>query len=141
MESSGAADLVLRSRAMKLRIRGDSLRLRLSQGEFATLADGGTVTDAIHFGPGAALRCEVATVVGAEALDAVLDGHTIRVTVPAAELRRVAASDEVGLSATRAIDSGRALSILLEKEFRCLAPGPGDEVTGAFARPDDAPSC
>jgi hypothetical protein len=132
---------VVRSHAMKLRIRGDSLRLRLSQGEFATLAEGGTVADAIHFGPGAVLRCEVSTVVDAPALDAVLDGHTIRVIVPAAALRRIAASDEVGLSGTRPIDSGRALSILLEKDFRCLAPRPGDEVVDAFARPDDAPSC
>ena len=38
---------------MKLRIRGDSLRLRLTRGEVEALADSGEVRETIHFGPSA----------------------------------------------------------------------------------------
>jgi hypothetical protein len=126
---------------MKLRIRGDSLRLRLSQAEIASLADGGTVVDAIHFGPAAVLRCEVATDGAVIGLGAQLEGTTIRVTVPTEALRRIAGSDEVGLSGTQPVGPGRELSILLEKDFRCLVPRPGEDVSDAFARPDDAQGC
>lgn len=128
---------------MKLRIRGDSLRLRLSPVEFATLAAGGTVADAIHFGPepSQCLRYELVLDDDASGLDARLDDHTIRVVVPAGPLRRIAASDEVGLSIRKSVGPGRELDIVLEKDFRCLVPRVGDDSGEGFARPDDAPSC
>jgi hypothetical protein len=127
---------------VKLRIRGDSLRLRLSPTELDTLAAGGMVADAVHFGPAPAqcLRCELSLVAGATELDAHFDDFTIRVLVPAEPLRRIAASDEVGLSSTKAVGAGRELVITLEKDFRCLVPRAGEDAEG-FSRPDDAPSC
>ncbi|MDE2051235.1 MAG: hypothetical protein KGJ72_09465, partial [Gammaproteobacteria bacterium] len=41
---------------MKLRIKGDSLRLRLSQGEMRALAERGEVLDQVSFPGGSALR-------------------------------------------------------------------------------------
>ncbi len=40
---------------MKLRIKGDSLRLRLTQGEVTALDTGGVVEEKVRFGGGAAL--------------------------------------------------------------------------------------
>lgn len=128
---------------MKLRISGDSLRLRLSQAELARLADGGAVTETVHFGPepGARLSYELLAVEGAPELDAELDDHTIRVRVSAAAVRTLATTEAVGLSVAQPIGADRTLTILVEKDFRCLVPRPGEDMTDAFPRPDDAPSC
>ena len=40
---------------MKLRIKGPSLRLRLTQGEIRALAEHGTVEEEVPFGPGVRL--------------------------------------------------------------------------------------
>lgn len=131
---------------MKLRIRGDSLRVRVSPGELDTLVAGGTVVDATHFGPEPqdCLRCELVADATIAELDAHLenrpDGRVIQVRVPAEPLRRIAASEEVGLHATKSIGGGGTLAILLEKDFRCLVPRSGEDDNG-FTRPDDAPSC
>jgi hypothetical protein len=126
---------------MKLRIRGDSLRVRVSPGELETLVAGGTVVDVVHFGPSAdeCLRYEVVADATLAELDATFDARTIRVRVPAAPLRRIAASDEVGLSATKPVGAA-TLAILFEKDFRCLVPRAGEDDDG-FTRPADAPSC
>lgn len=127
---------------MKLRIRGDSLRVRVSPDELATLVAGGTVVDTVHFGPseGDQLRIELVADAAIADLDATFAGRAIRVCVPAEPLRRIAATDEVGLSATKAIGAERSLAILFEKDFRCLVPRAGEEDEG-FTRPADLPSC
>ncbi len=128
---------------MKLRIRGDSLRVRVTQDELAALGRGEAVVDAIHFGTdlAAALRCEVQVSPAAQVLDATLDDRTIRVAVPASAIERLVSTDEVGVSGQRPLGDGRILAVLLEKDFRCLVPRPGEEATGTFDRPGDAPSC
>lgn len=138
---------MLRSLAqMKLRLRGDSLRVRVSPSELDTLVAGGTVIDAVHFGPAPdqCLRCEVVIDASITDLDADLggrDGGTlIRVRVPADALRRIAASDEVGLSASKSLGAAGTLALLFEKDFRCLVPRAGEDTEG-FSRPDDAPNC
>lgn len=125
---------------MKLRIRGDSLRVRVTQDELAALGRGEAVMDALHFGldPADALRCEVSASESAPALDATFDARTIRVAVPAAAVARLVATDEVGVSGERPLGDGRTMAVLLEKDFRCLVPRPGEDGTGAFDRPDDA---
>ena len=58
---------------MKLRIKGDSLRLRLTQGEVRELAQRGVVSDQVRFGPGAHLTYRIASDATAPAM-ALVDG-------------------------------------------------------------------
>lgn len=130
---------MLRWGAMKLRIRGDALRLRLSQRDLETLAQTGEVAEAIHFGPdGAALRYVVRASEGATALAASFDGTAITVAMPVAQLRRLTQTDAVGVAAEQALPDGRRLSLLIEKDFRCLVPRAGEEDADGFPRPDGA---
>lgn len=140
--AAAAPGCYARRRPMKLRIRGNSLRVRVSPGELDTLVAGGVVVDALHFGPtpGDCLRCELVADARIDELEAAFDGRVIQVRVPAGPLARIAATDEVGLSATKSIGAAGTLSILLEKDFRCLVPRTGEDDDG-FTRPDDAPSC
>ncbi len=53
-------------------------------------------------------------------IGASLHDGCIRVEVPARELSTWCDSNQVGLSAAIAVDNGATLSVLIEKDFRCL---------------------
>jgi hypothetical protein len=113
---------------MKLRIRGDSLRLRLSQGEVRRLRETGSVVETIHFGPNP-LHYELRT----DEVDgpiARFDGTCIEVTLPRAQANAWADGDEVGITA----EHGNVV-LLIEKDFRCLAPRSDEDDGDAFPHP------
>ena len=113
---------------MKLRIRGDSLRLRLSQSEVATFAERGALTETTTFGPGVTLTFAMAF---GDVIGATLTGARIVITVPAAAARAWATNEEVGLEATQGV-----LKIVVEKDFACLKPR-GEEDADAFPHPNE----
>jgi hypothetical protein len=120
---------------VKLRIRGDSLRLRLTRGEVRRLAETGSVLDSIHFGP-RALSYELRGA-DVDAPVASFEGDRIEVALPRAQAQAWATSDEVGISAEQALEHG-SLRLLIEKDFRCLAPREGEEDDDAFPHPEAA---
>lgn len=117
---------------MKLRVRGDSLRLRLGQGEVARFAAEGALAEATGFGPGSEL---VVALAFGDRLGATFEGSRITVAVPAELARRWAASDDVGLEGTQSIGDGRALRILVEKDYACLKPRAEEDETDAYPHP------
>lgn len=122
---------------MKLRIRGSSLRLRLSQREVDDLAAQGRVEDVIAFGAGPASRLVYALKVAddAPAPFAHLEGAHIEVTIPAALAKRWTSTDEVGIEAEQPLGDGGVLRILVEKDFACLKPRAGEDDSDAFPNP------
>ena len=119
---------------MKLRIRGNSLRIRVSQTELEQISRDGAAFDVIHFD--AATRLEYGIEVTPERpLAAMFTGASIRVTVPASEIERWQAPDEVSISGEQALASGGALKILIEKDFTCLAPREGEDDSDLFPNP------
>jgi hypothetical protein len=113
---------------MKLRIFGNSLRLRLSQSEVTALAASGKVEDRISFGKSAGQSLTY-TLLTADVpnISASFDNGAIRVDVPRDLARNWAGSDEVSLKAEQPLDSGDSLKILIEKDFKCLTPRDEDE--------------
>jgi len=98
---------------MKLRIQGNSLRLRLTRSEVTRLHDQGTVEEAASFRSGDSLAYRVQSTGGTE-LHADFSGGAITVFIPAEMGRAWAAGDEVGLYA-----QDGPLKIAVEKDFRC----------------------
>ena len=78
---------------MKLRIQGNSLRLRLTRSEVAELRDAGRVESRLEFAPGHSLAYSVESSPLAASVTANFDGHAIRVTVPATLMRTPILSD------------------------------------------------
>ena len=116
---------------MKLRIRGNSLRLRLSRGEVTQLAEKGRVEDAIAFGP-SKLTYALATADVAEVgatYESSPDGRIV-VVIPPKRAAEWASSDEVG------IESKGDLHILVEKDWSCLKPREGEDDSDAFPHPE-----
>jgi hypothetical protein len=117
---------------VKLRIRGDSLRLRLSQAEIARLCEAGEVGDRIRFGDRSLDYVLVSADI--EAPRASFDGDRIEVAVPHTVAQSWARSDRVGIEAEQALEGG-TLRLLIEKDFKCLAPRAGEDDSDAFPNP------
>jgi hypothetical protein len=105
---------------MKLRIRGDSLRLRLKRSEVEQLAAGNSVVETTRF-PGAEF-CYRLDVVDGDVCAASFDAGTLTVQLPSDAVRNWASGNEVSIHAEQSL-ARNTLSILVEKDFACLAPG------------------
>ena len=118
---------------MKLRILDDSIRLRLDRAEVERLGRGGHVEAVTRFPGGTALRYRLTT---GPHEDASYGGGEISVTLPAPAANHWACTEsEVSIRARLPVDGG-ALSILVEKDFECLAPRDGESQTNRFRNPN-----
>lgn len=118
---------------MKLRIRGNTLRLRVSKSEVDGLAAGRAVEDSTRFGADAVLRYRLES--GGEDFEARFDGGAVRVRVPQSALDRWLDDAEVSMSAEQPLGGGETLAILVEKDFECLTPREGEDSSDLFANP------
>lgn len=119
---------------MKLRIRGNSIRFRVTRSELERLLEDGSIEDSARFGPGASLRYRL-HVGGTDAVAAELAASTITVRLPEAAVARWARPEQVSIHGGQDLGSGEALSILVEKDFECLEPRPGEDPSEFFANP------
>ena len=124
---------------MKLRIRGNTLRLRLTRGEVDAIGTGASVVETTEFPNGATLTYALA--VAGEALQATQttagNDVSIEVAVPPRLASHWAGSDEVGLDGEEPIKAG-PLAILIEKDFTCITPRSGEEELDTFPNPNAA---
>jgi hypothetical protein len=123
---------------MKLRIRGNSVRIRVSKPELDAIADTGSAEDKIQFAPANELRYRVDVKEGGD-LEAEFDASLIRVIVPKREVERWLAPEEVSIEGRQAIGDGTHLRILVEKDYTCLAPRGDEDDSELFANPEKAP--
>jgi hypothetical protein len=119
---------------MKLRIRGNSIRLRVSKAELAQIAATGGAEDAARFAPGVMLRYGIQVRTGGS-LSAELTGGVVRVFVPQSSLEHWLKPDEVSIAGEQALGGGDFLRILVEKDYTCLAPRSGEDDSDLFANP------
>lgn len=106
---------------MKVRIRGDSIRLRLKRGEVDQLVAGSNITEKTHF-PGTVLTSSLGMSDNKD-IAASFDGGNIFVTVPKILAVDWANTDEVSLYADQPLEGSGSLALLIEKDFTCLEPG------------------
>ena len=122
---------------MKLRIRGNSIRLRLGKSEVAQLANGGSVHAAVRFSaaPSAQLTYSLLVSPTGKEISAQMVDSEIKVTVAEALARKWANSEEIGLKYEQRIDREESLAILIEKDFHSLEPKPDEDQSDSFANP------
>jgi hypothetical protein len=120
---------------VKLRIRGDSLRLRLTQGEMRELAERGEVEDRIAFPGGAALGYRLRSDDNSNYISASYVDNLICILVPRALAERWWGTDLVTLSASQPTAAGE-LRLVLEKDWACLAPREGEDESDNFPHPE-----
>ncbi|NIL94407.1 MAG: hypothetical protein GTO71_08205 [Woeseiaceae bacterium] len=129
---------------MKLRIRDNSLRLRLTRTEVDTLRDEGIVQARTAFPGGRELRYEVESSPASVKPGAFLSNTTVTVRLPETAVRAWASSDQVSIEGELQHTNGDKLTILVEKDFACLAPREGEDESDMFPHPaagTDEQSC
>ena len=111
---------------MKLRIKGDTIRLRLTQSEVAALARGDAVVETTSLPQMFIYTLETS----GDTIGAAFDGGRMTVNVPQAIALRWAGTEEVSI---RGREGG--VEILVEKDFACLVPREGEKDPDAFPNP------
>lgn len=122
---------------MKLRIRGNTLRLRLTRPELDEFASSGRCADKISFGGERSLVYAIERTAD-DAVSAVFHGNEIKVLVPAQLADAWTETDQVGFDAAHKSDGGDELKILVEKDFACLTPRTDEDTADNFPHPKTA---
>ena len=123
---------------MKLRIKGDSLRLRLTQGEVHALEEGGLVEDRVRFGGGATLVYRLTRDPRAPAIAANYIDGVMEVRLPEQVALGWCRSNEVTLAGAQPAAADAELRIVVEKDFACLTVREGEDESDNFPNPNQS---
>lgn len=104
---------------MKLRIKGNSVRIRLTRTEVARIATEGYLEEQTSFGTNALIYALKQVDTGNE-LSAAMEANKITLFIPSSLSQDWPSNNVVGFSAKMPIGNGETLYLLLEKDFVCL---------------------
>ncbi|HEV7230132.1 MAG TPA: hypothetical protein VGO45_02320 [Bacteroidia bacterium] len=104
---------------MKLRIKGNSLRMRVSKSELELFAKQDWLEERIEFGT-SCLIYRLESNQRANMLSAEMVANKITVRLPDAMKKEWTGSDVVGFENKINTQNGKTLSILIEKDFVCI---------------------
>jgi len=126
---------------MKLRIKGNSLRLRVSPSEMARLLENGRIEETIRFAPqeGAKLTYALERASTEQEISVRYQAQEVTVVLSTEVTRKWAEGERVGVSGT--FDVGHdQLALLVEKDFACLD---GNDVDNedTFSNPNSGVIC
>ncbi len=124
---------------MKLRIQGNSLRLRLQQREVVRLHEQGHLSDSLVLGTGpeAAFTYRIACHSGAT-VEVLREPAGLVLRLPAAWAAELAQTDRVGVDVEIPVAPGATVRIKVEKDYGCLSERPGEDDRDAFPNPEGA---
>ncbi|MGB5257226.1 MAG: hypothetical protein WBN07_03570 [Woeseiaceae bacterium] len=125
---------------MKLRIKDNSIRLRLSRTEVASLRDSGIVAATTGFPGGRELGYRVESSPASVSPAAFFSGNVVTVRLPESAVRAWADSEEVSMLGEQALDDGGTLKVLVEKDFACLTEREDEDESDMYPHPE-ARSC
>jgi hypothetical protein len=127
---------------MKLRIKGNSLRLRISRSEVARLLARDCLEETIHFAPQASAKftytlqqessVSAPTVQYAE--------NRVAILIPADQANTWGVTDQVGIAENISLGAFGSLALLIEKDFACLDRSEEDN-QDTFANPNAGVNC
>jgi hypothetical protein len=127
---------------MKLRIRGNSLRLRLSKSEVEKFSENGRVSDEICFGGDQSEKMIYSLEKGLnKKINAVFQNGKITIFVPENVATKWTAPDEVGFESDQNLDDQISLRILVEKDFVCLSPRESEDESDNYSHPNQEKKC
>jgi len=121
---------------MKLRIRDNSIRLRLTKTEVEAINTAGLVSASVPFAGGARLVYVIESSPACVDPAARFDGGELSVRLPESVVKHWATTEEVSITAEQALDEGGFLNILIEKDFACLAPRDGEDESDMYPHPE-----
>ena len=121
---------------MKLRIRDNSVRLRLMRSEVEALRDRGEVSASTSFPGSRKLHYRVESSPASVRAAALFYDNTLTVSLPEAEVIAWATTDQVSMQDEQTLDNGDSLQLLVEKDFVCLTPREGEDESDMYPHPE-----
>ena len=120
---------------MKLRILGNSIRLRLTQTEVLNLHTLGSVREITQFAPNNFLEYELSFT---DSTDFMVTFHAgkILVTLPESIGKPWAKGSEISIRKIIKTTNDNDLSVLIEKDFKCKTERVGENEEDMFPNPD-----
>lgn len=103
---------------MKIRIRGNSVRLRLTKSEVDKFHAEGYIEEHTQFG--AATLTYALKRVADDKMTASFQDNTITMLLPEAQATAWCTTGKIGFDALMDLGSGNELYLLLEKDYKCL---------------------
>lgn len=116
---------------MKLRIRENSIRFRLTKGEVAEFGEKGLIENSTEFGESVFIYA-LKSSDSAQNLQASFENGRIEIVVPKAIMENWTNTEEISISG--AIES---LKVLIEKDFACLTVREGEDESDNFPHPKE----
>lgn len=122
---------------MKLRIKGNSLRFRVTRSELEAFRKEGRIEETTCLGPEeqSHLRYALEHNAGVETIQLRYQPPELSVVLPGSEAEHWAGSDQVGIYATLDLGSRGTLDLIIEKDFTCMH-GTAEENRDAFPNPN-----
>jgi hypothetical protein len=119
---------------MKLRLRGNSIRLRLTRSEVEEFGRSGKIEERVEFGPGKlAFTYAIETDAEGPETSAEFSGNRLCVHVGRDTARRWVDTDDVGIASNASVPR-----ILIEKDFACLTSRPHEDESDTYPNPGNS---
>jgi hypothetical protein len=125
----------MKASPVKLRVRDNSIRLRLTQTEVELARTEGLVRGRVPLAGSSNFDYVLESSPATVKPEAHMSNNVLTVRVPETEILSWSRSDKVSISATQLLDGGDELNILVEKDFACLAPREGEDEADMYPHP------
>ena len=127
---------------MKLRIKANSIRLRFSKTELASLVAGQPLEEAVRFSaqPDGQLIYTLTPARSDSEKVVEFTGSRLSVSLSAEQIATLSGSNEIGIYTSVAIGLDEVLEIMVEKDFACL-DGTDEDNRDTFAHPLSGAVC
>lgn len=126
------------SNDVKLRIKNNSIRLRLTRGEVDELRESGVVAANTDFPGGRTFQYRVESSPASVNPAAFYSDNALTVRLPETAVLAWATTEQVSLPGEQVLDDGTLLDVLVEKDFACLAPREGEDESDMYPHPNAA---
>ena len=118
---------------MKIRIKGNTVRYRLSKTEVTMLAENGLLKEKTEFVSGILSYAIQQT--AEDNLSADFTQNIITLYVPQTALQQWASSSQVGMESSMPLPNGGTLYLLLEKDFKCIDADVSEDQSDYYENP------
>lgn len=122
---------------MKIRIRGNSVRLRLSKSETLLFANEGIIEEKTNFGNETFGYAVIIS--DANTMSATFSNNMMRISIPKTLVDEWATTSLVSLEYNLPLDGGEHLHLLVEKDYKCIDAVNTEDQSDYFENP--AKSC
>ncbi len=122
---------------MKIRLKENSIRFRLSMSEVESLCGEGVIESITQFPNGEQLTYSL-QITKIDEINPSLENNTLRLHLPEKMLRDWHESERIGFEWNSMLDQGGVLKVLLEKDFKCLTNRPYEDESNLYPNPNQS---